>query len=308
MAGSSPESRLRAALATGARRCRPCPIGRGRDLPDSRTSSSSVAATPGSTRPGSSRARRRGHAPRGADARLGRRRRATAGSSTRATSGARGSSIKRYGEETRTGPLPARRSTATRLVKRLIADEVDRLRVPRVRLPRARLGARARRRSRAAAGETLAAFGVDGDVRPARAAPRGDRDRRLPRRPGRARAAACSTRASYFAGLAAAADRAGADLHEGVRATADPPPGRRPLRRRDRTRRDPGARRLRRHERLHRRRRARRCAAGSSRSGATSSRPSRSPRSWRASSRRRAGRSSTRRTSCSTGTSRRTAG
>ena len=60
----------------------------------------------------------------------------------------------------------------------------------------------------------------------------------------------------YFAGLAAAADRAGADLHEGVRATADPAPGGRPFRRRDRTWRDPGARRFRRHQRLHRRRRA----------------------------------------------------
>ena len=53
---------------------------------------------------------------------------------------------------------------------------------------------------------------------------------------------------------------------------------------------------------------ARRSAAGSSRSAATSSRPSRSPRTWPASSRRRAGRSSTRRTSCTTGTSRPTAG
>ena len=52
----------------------------------------------------------------------------------------------------------------------------------------------------------------------------------------------------------------------------------------------------------------RRFAAGSSRSGATSSRPSHSPRSWHGSSRRRAGRSSTRRTSSTTGTCRRTAG
>ena len=66
----------------------------------------------------------------------------------------------------------------------------------------------------------------------------------------------------YFAGLAAAADRAGADLHEGVRATAIRQAGRRPVRRRDRARRDPGPGRVRGHERLHGRDRARRFAAG----------------------------------------------
>ena len=73
--------------------------------------------------------------------------------------------------------------------------------------------------------------------------------------PSSSRAAGCSIPGKYFAGLAAAADRAGADLHEGVRATLDPAPGRRPLRRRDVPRRDPGPRRVRRHERLHGRRR-----------------------------------------------------
>ena len=55
----------------------------------------------------------------------------------------------------------------------------------------------------------------------------------------------------YFGGLAAAADRAGADLHEGVRRKADRQGGRR-LRRRDRARRHPGTRRLRGDERLYR--------------------------------------------------------
>ena len=52
----------------------------------------------------------------------------------------------------------------------------------------------------------------------------------------------------------------------------------------------------------------RRCAGGSSRSGATSSPASHSPRSWHASSRRRAARSSIPRTSCTTGTCRRIGG
>ncbi len=88
-------------------------------------------------------------------------------------------------------------------------------------------------------------------VRATRAAPRGDRQRTRitagspwPRsgllHPGK-----------YFAGLAAAAERAGADLHEGVRARDDPPPGGRAVRRRDRPRRDPREGGRRRDERLH---------------------------------------------------------
>ena len=42
------------------------------------------------------------------------------------------------------------------------------------------------------------------------------------------RAAACSTRAATSPGWPRPPTRAGADLHEGVRATLDPPPGRRP--------------------------------------------------------------------------------
>ena len=105
-----------------------------------------------------------------------------------------------------------------------------------------------------------------------------------------------------------AADRAGADLHEGrpgaLRSTA----GGRSVHGRDRAWRDPGARRVHRHERLHRRRGARRSGAGSSRSAATSSPPNRCPTISSPSSRRAAARSSTRRTSCTTGTSRPTSG
>ncbi len=65
--------------------------------------------------------------------------------------------------------------------------------------------------------ESLASMGVESTRRPARAHPRGDRHRRLLRRARRAGQRPLHP-GRYFAGLAAAADRAGADLHEGVRA------------------------------------------------------------------------------------------
>ena len=55
----------------------------------------------------------------------------------------------------------------------------------------------------------------------------------------------------YFAGLAAAADRAGADLHEGVRARSIKRGSGRSVRRGHGAWLHPGARRVRRHERLH---------------------------------------------------------
>ena len=112
----------------------------------------------------------------------------------------------------------------------------------------------------------------------------------------------------YFAGLAAAAERAGADLHEGVRARGVRRQADGRVRRRDRPRRDPREGRRRRHERLHGRLRPVAPPPDHPDRRATSSRPSHSPRSWHASSRRRAGRSSTRRTSSTTGTSRPTGG
>ena len=77
-------------------------------------------------------------------------------------------------------------------------------------------------------------------------------------------------------GLAAAADQAGADLHEGVRASGSPPGGRR-LRRRDGAWRHPRTRRVRRDERLYRWRRPVAPPPDHPDRLATSSRPSRLP-------------------------------
>ena len=112
----------------------------------------------------------------------------------------------------------------------------------------------------------------------------------------------------YFAGLAAAAARAGADLHEGVRAEQDPAAGRRPVRRRDVPRRDPGTRRVRRHERLYGRGRPDASAPDHPDRLVHHRVGGRCPRTSHTSSRPRAARSSTRRTSCTTGMSRPTAG
>ena len=111
------------------------------------------------------------------------------------------------------------------------------------------------------------------------------------------------------AGLASLAEAAGAALHEETAALRDATPGRRPHGGRDVARRADRARGHRRDERLHRRAHARRCAAGSWRSAATSSSPSRCPADLAARDQPpSADCSSTRRTSSSTGGSRPTTG
>ena len=193
------------------------PIGPGRDLPDSTdvvvigggyAGINAAASSPGAA--SRSRSSRRTRS-------AGERRRATAGSSTPATSAARGKLVKRYGEEL--GPaLYQDTLDGYETVKRLIAEEAidcDFRECGYLEL--------------AWAGEhmvhleqqqaSLAAIGVTSTMVPR------DKVREeigtdayhgglvVPGsgllHPGR-----------YFAGLAAAADRAGADLHEGVRATA----------------------------------------------------------------------------------------
>ena len=206
---------------------------------------------------------------------------------------------------------PARRCTTTRwrLRDRQAADRrgVDRLRLPRESAtsssptPR-RMSATSSSCARAWLAAVSASTFVPREKHPRRdrlrCLSRGARHpRRRPRPPG-----------PLFAGLAAAADRAGADLHEGVRARTV----RRQADGRFTVETERGAILARdvadRHERLHRRRRPGACGAGSSRSGATSSPPSRCPTTSSPNSRPRAGRSSTRRTSCTTGTSRPTGG
>ena len=180
------------------------------------TSSSSVAGTPGSRRP---RAGHVGASPSRSSRRTrsaGARRRATAASSTPATSGAPISSSSATAWRP-AGRCTRRRSTRTQLVKRLIADRVDRLRLPRGGPRRAGVRAVACRRSSSTR---------------ARAWPRSASARRSCRASASARRSAPTPTSArwrstgsgllhpgrYFAGLAAAADRAGADLHEGVRA------------------------------------------------------------------------------------------
>ena len=68
--------------------------------------------------------------------------------------------------------------------------------------------------------ESLASVGVTAATRPARADPRGDRVRRLLRRRSRSEQRRCSTRAATSPASPRPRSRAGADLHEGVRATA----------------------------------------------------------------------------------------
>ena len=268
-------------------------------------SSWSAVATRGSPRPASSPAA----AHRSASSRprpwASAARRATAASSIPATSGDRESSssatARRPGRE-----LFRETLDAYALVKALIADEaidcefrecgyIDLAYAPsHVDAPRQ--GGREPRRVR-----------CRGDVRAPRAAARGDRVGRVSRRARRpVERAAPSGQVLRRAGRGRGARRRrsprrrpGAD---------DPPPGRRPARRRDGSRRDPREGRRRRDERLHGR--ARPVAAPPDhpdrqlhhRHGAAARRIS------PARSRRRAGRSSTPRTSCTTGTSRPTAG
>ena len=214
--------------------------------------------------------------------------------------------VERYGEETGRA-LYRETLDGYETVKRLIAEESIDCDFRERRPPRARLRAVARRRASSTS---------------ARASPRWASSRASSRASGSARRSASD---AYYGALVVpgsgaapprpvlrrARRRRGPGRRgppRGRPGADDPAPGRRPVRRRDRARRDPRPRRLRRHERLHGRRRPERCAAGSSRSAATSSPPSRSPRSSRASSRPRAARSSTPRTSSTTGTSRRTGG
>ena len=214
-------------------------------------------------------ARRRGHAARGADARLRGLDAQRRDRPRRATSGARAELIERYGEETGRA-LYRETLDGYETVKRLIAEEsidCDFREVGHLELAYAAV-------ARAATSSTSARAwprsGVEAQRRPARAAPRGDRHRRLlrgARRPGQ--------RPAPPGPLLRRAGRGGRPGRRrpprGRPGPHDPAPGGRPVRRRDRARRDPRPRRLRRHQRLHRRRRPDACAAGSSRSAATSS-------------------------------------
>ena len=190
------------------------------------TSSSSAAATPGSTRPASSP--RRGARSPSLEAHtlgLGRLDAQRRHRPPRLQVGPAPSS------SSATARRPAGRCTArrsTRYDARQAADRRrgDRLRVPRVRLPRARLGAVARRRPPAAA-RRPAAVGVDGAVVPRERLARRDRLGRLPRRAGGPAAAGCSTRASTSpawsrppSGPARTSTRASARGRSGARRTA----------------------------------------------------------------------------------------
>ena len=219
-----------------------------------------------------------------------------------------GQLIKRYGAETGTA-LYQETLESYELVKRLIADEGDRLRLPRGRPPRAGLCAVARPGARRTRGRAWRRSASTLDGRAARADPRGDRH--ATRTSGRwpSRAAGSSIPGATSRAWRRPRTAAGADLHEGVRA--------RRIRRQARRRRSSSRRprgtilrpgRVRRDERLHRRRRAvaastdhpdrvvhhrHRAAARGPRPRAVAEGPARS---------------STRRTSCTTGTCRRTAG
>ena len=201
---------------TGTRRCRRCRIGATASSRTRRTSSSSAAATRAITAA-------RELARRGASVTLLEAETLGFGGSTRNGGivhpgykwGPR-QLVKRYGEETGREPVPRH---ARRVRPRQAADRRrgDRLRVPRVRLPRPRLRAVARRRPRRGrpdAGRRSASR--------RRSCPQ-ERLREeigsdvVPRRPRRA-AGGLLHPGKYFAGLADAAARAGADLHEGVRA------------------------------------------------------------------------------------------
>ena len=123
--------------------------------------------------------------------------------------------IKRYGEET--GKALYRETLDSyELVKRLIAEEAIDCDFREGRPPRARLRAGTRARARACA-DSLASVGVSSTVVP--------RERLREEIGSDAYYGALVVEGTgllhpgrYFAGLAAAADRAGADLHEGVRA------------------------------------------------------------------------------------------
>ena len=214
-------------------------------------SSSSVAGTPASTRPGSWRvAASPSRSSRPARS-AGAHRRATAASSTPATNGARGQLIKRYGQDTGRA-LYQETLDSYQLVKQLIAEEAidcDFREVGHLELAYAPAHAPELEHAR----ESLASVGVRSTVVP--------REHIHEEIGSDAYFGALAVEGSgllhpgrYFGGLAAAADRAGADLHEGVRAKRIRQGGRR-LRRRDRARRHPGTRRLRRDERLYRWRR-----------------------------------------------------
>ena len=250
---------------------------------------------------------RRGHPARGAHARLGRLDPQWRDRPLRATSGVHASSS---GATARTLGAALYQDTLDgyETVKRLIADGVDRLRLPRVRATSSWPGRpahgpeleHAARRACASIGverrwcrasesarrsaptRTTAALVVPGSgLAPPgpllRGSGRGRRPRR--RRPARGRPGAHDPAPGATAG-SSSRPSAGRSWH----ATCSSPPT------------------------ATRTASRRRCAAGSSRSGATSSPPSRSPRTWPASCRPRAARSSTPRTSSTTGTCRPTGG
>ena len=235
----------------------------GRPLPDTRRRRGHRWRVCGDQRGPRARATRRGgHAARGDDARVrrldaqrrDRPRRLQVGTAPAGQALRRGD---------RPGALPDTLD-GYETVKRLIAEEAidcDFREVGHLELAYAPSHVRDLEQQR----ESLASVGVASHDRAARADPRGDRLRRVPRRARRA-----GQRAAPPGPLLRRAGRRRRSRRRrparGRPRPHDPAAGRRSLRRRDRARRDPRPGRARRHQRLHGRRRTRRCAGGSSRS------------------------------------------
>ena len=206
------------AARTGRRRCPRCRTAPVVRSPIPRTSSSSAAATPGSTR----RASWPGGAPRSRSSRrtrsAGARPPATAGSSTPGYKLGPDRAPQEVRPGDRQGPLPG----DARVVR---ADQAahrrrgHRLRLPRARAPRARVRRVARPVPRGGPAEPRVGR-RDRGPHPAGAHPRGDRLGRVLRRARGPGQRADSTRAATSPGWPRPRTVAGADLHEGVRATA----------------------------------------------------------------------------------------
>ena len=185
--------------------------------------------------------------------------------------------IERYGEETGARALPR---DARRLRDRQAADRrgVDRLRLPRGRPPRARLRGIARARARARAREP--GLGRRRGVDASRASASARRSAPTPTT-GRSSCRAAGSPPGPLLRRPGRRGRSGRRRPPRRRPGAnDPAPGGRPVRRRDRARRDPGPRRRSSPRTATPTASPRRCAGGSSRSAATSSPPSRCPRTW----------------------------
>ena len=210
-----PERRLRAPLAVerddagaaGSRRVARCPT--------RPTWSSSVAATPGSTPRASWRVAASGSRSSRRRRSAGAPRPATAGSSTPGYKWGPRELIERYGEATGAA-LYRETLDGYETVKRLIAEEsidCDFREVGHVELAYAASHVAGLEHEQAA----LASVGVEASM-----LPRERSARRSAPTPTTGRSSCRAARllhpGRYFAGLAAAADRAGADLHERVRA------------------------------------------------------------------------------------------